>query len=63
MRGDPESPQAEVQQAADTPVYRLRSERDRPEQSGVQLGDRGRQVSVPTVPYRHLVLVRGKYPR
>lgn len=63
VRGDPEGAQAEVQQAADTPVYRLRSERDGPEQGGVQLGDRGRPVPVQTVPHRHLVLLRGEHQR
>lgn len=57
VRGHPASSQAEVQQAADAPVHRLWRERDRPEQGGVQLGDRGRQVPVPPVSHRHLVLV------
>lgn len=63
VRRDAAGPQTEVQQAADSPVYRLRRERDGPEQSGVQLGDRGRQVPVPTVPHRHLVVMRGEHPR
>lgn len=63
VRGDAAGAQAQMQQAADAPVHRLRSERNGPQQGGVQLGDWGWQVPVPTVSHRHLVLVRGEHPR
>ncbi|KAI3352840.1 hypothetical protein L3Q82_019415 [Scortum barcoo] len=39
----------------------IRGERDGPQQGGLQLGDRGRQVPVPPVPHRDLVLLRGEH--
>uniref|UniRef100_A0A669FBU5 Germ cell-specific gene 1-like protein n=1 Tax=Oreochromis niloticus TaxID=8128 RepID=A0A669FBU5_ORENI len=63
VRGHPARPQAQLQQAAAPQLHRLRRERDRPEQSALQLGDRGRPLPLPPLPHGHLVLLRGEHPR